>query len=527
MRELALAIIAALGISLFLVSIPGHGPAPATETDEVPSYTPTASAVGGGEAEKYWDHALQHMMTREELPFFVRPYRQFGPDDDPLARAQEVHRAIYEARILSTNPAVVFGATIEREWELFGGKKVRVVYTSIFEEDGEYIWSTSGGPIYLAEKHPKYEAIHAQYLRGELDRETYLRARSVLSREEFNKIDRFLYLMFQAALRDLDRKYLEKIREARRYQEEKFGVPLTTTVPWEVDPPLTLGEVLGLELYQPEQYAPDVLYFGPISSWGWLIVGPNIPIEGRKPERRMGLHPQAIVFDWVLGRHSVLFHELVHTVQAFPLFWYVDCELLNEIISNVVDIYELDFLHHTYLARMRSIAYRHWNFDARYARQYVIAFEAGGVVEFHRDRFLEMANYVHQIHKEMMHLADRTYELFYHDPLFWIALCDQMRDPAMILDVVAALSYELTCIDGSAEETLKWLRANHYKIMDIGESVLREIQKKEKERPLDVPQSILAISWWDRLPTSLQRALMRAYEEGGLEAAVQVVLEGR
>jgi len=531
MKELVLAAVVALGLLLLFGGVPGEGPAPATETGTAPEVA-SAPAVGGGKTAGeglYYDRALDRMMRPSDLPFFVRPYRQFGPDDDPMARAQEVWRAIYETSILFSTPAINFGSVVEREWEFFGGRKVRVVYTSIYSVDGEYVYSTMGGPVSLATVHPKYERIHAQYLRGELSEETYRKVCRILSAEELKKIDRFLYYMFSASLKDLDKTYLEYIRAARRYQEERFGVSLDTPVPWDVDPPITLGEVLGLYLYRVEDYLPDVLYFGRIAAWGYFIAGPNIPVGGRKPERRMGLHPEAVVFDWILGKHSVVFHELVHSVQAFPLFWYVDAELLNEILSNAVDMYELDFLYHSYLARMRAIAYRHFNFDADYARDYVTAYKVGGVVEFHRDRFLEMARKVDQIAKEMRYLAERTYELFYRDPLFWIALCDQMKDDAMILDVVAALTYELTCIGGSAEETNKWLRAHHNQIMQIGERTLQELKDEERKREenLDLPRSILAVSWWRRIPPEIQERIVSAYLAGGLDAVVELFREGR
>lgn len=485
----------------------------------------------GGRAlpEEWYDRTLNRKITRDQLPFFLRPYRQFGPDEDPLLRAQEVYRAIYETDLLFTAPSISFGGTVERRWTLYGGKEVRVVYTTIQIINGEYVMVSAQGPIYLAEKHPSWDAIYADYLAGKYTREKLARIRAVLSGEEFKKIDDFFRAYFTQALYDHNTTYLEYIRKARSKVAGKFGLEsLDVELPWDVDPPITLAQVLGLEIYPIEEYAPDVLYFGPINAWGYCIAGSNIPV-GRKPERRIAIHPQAVVFDWVIGKRSIAYHEIAHAIQSFPLFWYVDCELMNELLTNAIDVFELDFLHHSYLDRLRDIAYRHWSFDAEYAVDYVTKYKVGGIVEYDRDRFMEMVEKVHMIHHELGRIAERVYTLFYEDPLFWIALCDQMRDDAMILDLVAALMYEPTCINGSAEETLKWLRAHEHEIMEIGKKTLEEMRKKQRERKeeLDrIPHSILAISWWNRLPRDVRSLVMDAYRSGGLDAVVELFLEG-
>jgi len=503
------------------------GPAPVAtgvETTSLSGAAPTPAVAGGG--EKYWDYSLEQKISKDALPFFLRPYQQFGPDSDPLERAQEVYRAIYDVRPLTDTPSISFGYTVTSKWTV-GKKEIEVRYPNLHLVNGEIVWDTANGPLYLAEQSPLFPKLYDKYLAGEYTKDLYLKARQILSREEFKKIDQFLYRFFYLGLRDHNKLYLEFIRDARAKARARFGIKdLDIKLPWAGD--ITLAQVLNLELYSPEEYMPDVIYFGQIDAWGYCIAGPIIPVNGQKPERRIAINPQAVVFDWVLGKRSVVYHELAHSIQGFPLFWYVDCELLNELLTNAIDAFELDFLYHSYLARLRAIAYRHFHFDARYARDYVVKYRVGGIIEFDRDRFLEMSQYVRQLHEELRTLVKRAYELFYSDPLFWITLGDQMKDDAMFLDVVAALMYPPASINGSPEETIKWCKENEAKIMEIGAETLKEMAQKHRERKEteDYPTSILALSWWNSLPPEARQVIMEAYQNGGIDAVVDLFLAG-
>ena len=551
MEKLLVALAAAVFLLVAASQPLGHqeapatlGPAPAAtgvETAQATA-TPAPAPAATGSGETYYDYALGKEWKREDLPFFLRDYTQYPPGSDPLAAAQEAWRFYNDTKDLWDTVSVNFhGGLVEREWTV-GDRTIRVPYTQYFVRDGIYYCSTASGSIPLYEQHPLWGKVYGLWQKGTLSDEELLKAKRGLSRLEFEKIDKFFYLLTMAALEDLDRDIIEITRMIRPLMEEKLGKGvLERTVPWDVDPPLTVAEVLGLELYDAERYMPDVYYFGPISAWGFCISGPNIPLPGGiKPERRIAIHPQALGFEWILGKHNTILHELVHAWQSFPLGWWYDVELWNELYSTGMDVYPLDFLNHPYLERLRRIALRYWSFDADYASEVLWAFRVGRIYEINPDRFYELYDKVQVIYRELKSVTPYVYRVFYSDPIFFITISDFMKDDAFALDLIFASLYPATCLgspEDSPEEaalkTQKWVKAHMDQIRKAFDATLRKMKDKQRKRKEEggddsdrLPSSVLAVAWWNRLPPQAQEALMRAYERGGIDAVVDLLLEG-
>ena len=522
-------------------ALTSQGPAPAaTEVDTAhEGVTPAPAATGSGET--YYDYALRREWSRERLPFWLRDYNQYGPDADPAERAQEAWRFLNDTRLLFYTTSVNFhGGIIERVW-FFGDHKIRVIYPQYFVRDNIYYFSGGSGPIPLYTKHPMWDKYYELWQEGKITDEELNEKKFLLSAEEFVKVELFFRAMVEESLKDLDRDIIEVTRYVRSTFEERWGEGvLERVLPWDIDPPLTVAQVLGLELYEPEEYLPDVLYLAPIRAWGFCIAGPNIPLPGgKKPERRIAIHPQAVGFDWILGKHNTVLHEFVHSWQSFPLGWWYDVELWNEIYSTVMDAYPLDFLSHPYLERLRAIVLRYWSFDSEVATNRVWRFTVGGIYEIDKDAFYQVYQFVQSIYKELKGQIPYLYRTFYSDPLFFITVSDFMKDDAFALDLIFATLYSATCLgepDDSPQEaalrTQKICRAHREEIDDIFGKTLQKMKEQQRKREEEsegdeyIPSSIFALSWWNRLPSDVRSAIIRAWDEGGMDAVLDLFVGG-
>ena len=488
-----------------------------------------ASAPG-----KYYDYFLKQEWSVQDIPWFLRDFQQFAPNSDPIKRVPEIYRWLKVTKSHHDyDVSILWGqSAIEKEWTMpfpgGKGKKVRIIYTEYSVVKGEVVCNYSDGVVYLAEKAPEFPKLYAGWVSGYISDEEYYAKRKKLSWQEFNKIDVFLHRAFIVA-ENQNWKDFEPLQEYLvDIAHKQLGIKnLFQPVPWQVNPPLTVAEVLGIPVFSEDQYFPDVIYYGPIKAWGYMIAGSNVLLPGgKKPERRMGLNEGAIGYDWILGTPQVIRHELVHSWQSFPLAWWYDCELFNEAYSNCLDVDEMEFLLHSYLKRIRKIALRYWSFDADKALSYIITYKAGGVIQIDRDRYEEMAGMVHKISTELKRAMKTVYQVFYSDPLFFISLSDIFRDPALPVDLIFAQLYEPTCL-GGVEATQRWQVANAGKIADIGKQVMEDLKKEARDRYKKGENnwSIVGLSIWNNLPLVIQQQLSDAYQKGGMKAVARL-LEG-
>jgi hypothetical protein len=513
-------------------------------------------ALATGVEQSYYDEFVGHDMTRDELPFFLRDFNQFNAEDDPLERVKELYEWLDTTESRHEGGAsrvVLWGeGSVVREWIMpravsegvppQEGKHVTVIYTEYSIHDGEAVIDYASGRVYLAEESPAFPKVYAGWVSGYISADEYKQKRVELSWEEFNKIDVFLKDSFIRALDWLW--YGDGETEGLRVlQEHLVGVAqesldvssLFEPVPWG-DEQFTLADVLGLPWWGYDELMPEKLYYGPIQSWGWLTSGSAMPLkDGTKPERRMGLCEEALGYDWILGVPQVTRHEIMHSFQSFPLAWWYDCELWNEMYTNCVEVDEISFLSHSYLTRIRKIALRYWGFDAAAALDSIKKTDIGGVLEIDADQYYKVADMVHRISGEMKVASREIYREFYSDPLFYISLGDVFRDSSLAVDLIYAQLYEPTCLGDAgmspveaAEETKRWQVANQAAINKVGESVLKELKKEPDNRYEELLEfdSINALSVWSGLPFDLQEAIIEAYEGGGMDAVTDLLLGG-
>lgn len=137
---------------------------------------------------------------------------------------------------------------------------------------------------------------------------------------------------------------------------------------------ISLKRVLSLpQIYGPESFVPDELYFGPISPWGMVYLG----MYGDYT-RRIFIHPEAMAYDCLQGKPIVMAHELVHaqpTLQWLPFATYIDVEILAELNSGLWESHVWELLH-PYMAVLNDLVW------AAFGYSYI---DSGGSADFRSD----------------------------------------------------------------------------------------------------------------------------------------------
>lgn len=494
-------------------------------TTVVQSSPPTTLAAG----ETYFDPCLGREWSRDDIPHFLRGFKQYGPGTNPAQRADEAY-AWLESRLgyrEADTISILFSDSSTTPVRILDelGKDVEVVFMQYAVVDGEYWYRGSTGPVALAECHPGFPGVQLAWASGRLSDEEYAAERQRLSREEFDKVVRFLNAIVVHSIDWLCDNWLGPLQlDLAKYAREDLGVE-DLLMP--VTDEFTLADIIGLPHWWRDDILPDVIYYGPIGAWGWMLAGPNIPVNGKKPERRMALHEEAVGFDWIIGAPCTTRHEFVHAWQSFPLAYWYDCELFNESLTGGYDLFAIDFLNHSYLKRIRKLALRYWNFDYTAAIQRLRKLSVGGVYLYDSNEYQQLAAYVERMAEELRWATMQVYREFYRDPIFYCTLADMWRDPALPFDLIFAQLYSPTCL-GSVEETQKWQVAHRAEILRIGEKTWEEIQDEAHDRYEDVdrPASIAALAYWASLPDPLREDLAAAYEEGGMPAVVAYLQGG-
>ena len=252
-------LLAILGAA-FLAQAPGGqtGPEPVPPTVEeaatavVQSSPPTTLAAG-----EVRDEYLGRELDRDALPHFLRPWAQYGLSADPAERVQgalqwlEARRAEHD----DESSVLFLGTTLERTFR-WGTQDITIYYPRYAVLNGEYHYLSGSQPIPLAEESPDFP--HAQYmwLNGELSDEEYASVRRTLSQVEFEKVHQFICDTIVEAWNSLWNECgLRQVwDEIVSIQEERFGDALWEPLPWNIDPPLTLAEVLGIPRHYPTEY---------------------------------------------------------------------------------------------------------------------------------------------------------------------------------------------------------------------------------------------------------------------------------
>ena len=212
------------------------------------------------------------------------------------------------------------------------------------------------------------------------------------------------------------------------------------------------------KIYGPESFVPDEIYLGPISSWGAVYLG----LYGGYT-RRVFLHPEALIYGCIIGKPTVLAHEMAHaqpTMQYLPLAWYVDVEVLTELLSGLWEDYFWE-LTHPYLLVINDLIEAYFGYSYK---------KSGGSSNFRSESLClvwpnESRANNHQKIWEKIAPEIRNWVVngllpdFYEDPLF--AMATNMKYCWDSAFMVASWSrwFELAGF-GGYEATQAWLAKN-------------------------------------------------------------------
>lgn len=254
----------------------------------------------------------------------------------------------------------------------------------------------------------------------------------------------------------------------------------------------TVRQILHIPKFAKADFLPDVLIVGALPAG--VLGATTVGLEGGK---RVALYsPLAWKWDRLMGEPYVLQHEFVHAnsqIQGLPLAYYFDVEMFAELSVLLADIYPFEFFFHGYLEAVRRAAWAFFRFDARAAANQLFDLSVAGVLSLDEQKFWDFQDKVQQIAQELKRFVREVlYPTFYSNPLWWVALNTKLCQSYAFFDLLMAVSYELTVLDG-AENTQRWILENEDVIRKVAERALERAGER-KERPEDLDKELEGFS---------------------------------
>ena len=260
----------------------GPEPAPPTAGEAATTVVQSSPADDAAAGETYFDSCLNQEWLRDDIPHFLCGFKQYGPGADPVQRADEAY-AWLESRLGYRKVdavSVLFTDSASTPVRVLRGlnKDVQVIFMQYAVVDGEYWYRGPNGPEPLAECHPDFPKVQLAWASGRLSDEEYASERRRLSKEEFDKIVRFLNAIVIHSIDWLWDNWLGPLqKDLAEYARKDLGVE-NLLMP--VTDEFTLADIIGLPHWWRDDILPDVIYYGPIGSWGWMLAGPNLAVDG-------------------------------------------------------------------------------------------------------------------------------------------------------------------------------------------------------------------------------------------------------
>lgn len=461
----------------------------------------------------YWMRSIPHFARSAGLQKCPGP-------SDPLELRQEL------LTILSQTQSMWPPATVDTEGNVVGG------WISIPNVVGQGVWEEmivlgKGVRVYLRDyRKAKTGEVYFYDARGihRLDPQEYEALLDTL-RSYLESGATWLWERLGSLPEKVNARYPKELLEEEVRVREGLTIPM-----W---------EILGLpRYYEPSDFLPDELYFGPIAPWGMVYLG----LYGEY-NRRVFLHPEAFIYDCLSGQPLVLAHELVHAqprLQYLPLAWYTDVEILTELSSGLWDTTFWEMLH-PYLYLIMDLVEAAFGYTYR---------GTGGSMDFRSERAglswpnLERVRKHQQVWEKISDEL-RSWVLedlmpdFYQDPLYSLSLNMRYCWDSAFVAVSFLTRFELAGLDGY-ENTQSWLAQNEKVIEEIWERALADTGTvKELVDPQETPGlyperdfcpqpfSFAFVSpQMKRSVDKLKKAILKDYREHGREFVVQKLLRG-
>jgi hypothetical protein len=299
---------------------------------------------------------------------------------------------------------------------------------------------------------------------------------------------------------------------------------------------VTLKRVLSLpQIYGPESFVPDEVYFGPISPWGMVYLG----MYGDYT-RRVFIHPEAMVYDCLQGKPLIMAHEMIHaqpTLQWLPLATYIDVEILAELNSGLWESHFWELLH-PYMAVLNDLIW------AAFGYSYM---DSGGSADFRsrraglvwidKDRVAKHQKIWEKIAPEIRDwVIQDLMPQIYSDPLYVMTVNMKYCWDSAFIAISFLSRFELAGL-GGYQATQSWLSEREKIIEDVWERALAktgdQVEVKENKDLSNLypgrafcPQPF-SFSWVeDPRVVALKKQISEDYKSRGRGYVISKLLRG-
>jgi hypothetical protein len=457
----------------------------------------------------------QPKSSKSPLPHFIEELKISCPGPtDPFKMRQELYTALMQTRAMWPPDVVDSDGNVLSGWistpNIVGSgiwssvivhkKEVKVYLRDYREKDGKYIYYDARGPKELTEKQFKDLINYIQNYLSESTTFLYNNLKHLIPKDQ--KVDPNIQKSISVAP----------------------GISVT------------LDRVLSQpKIYGPESFVPDELYIGPISPWGMVYLG----LYGDY-NRRVFMHPEAMVYDCLQGKPLVLSHELVHaqpTLQWLPLSTYIEIEMLTELNSGLWEAHFWELLH-PYLAVLNDLIW------ATFGYSYI---EAGGTIDFRSssagliwmnpDRVVKHQKIWEKIAPELRKwVTEDLMPQLYEDSLYAMAINMKYCWDSAFTAISFLSRFELAGM-GGYEQTQHWLQERDQTLEEVWQTALIKTGDEVKTKEIEefskffpgrsfCPQPFSFMLLQDPRIKALKRSIQEDYKQYGRTYIITKMMRG-
>jgi hypothetical protein len=303
---------------------------------------------------------------------------------------------------------------------------------------------------------------------------------------------------------------------------------------------VTLRDLMFLPyILDKSDFVPNEIYITPMEPWGMVYLS-----FYRGGVSRVFLNPEAMFYDCLYGKPTVVQHELSHnqnSLQWLPLGSYVDFEIMAELASGVWNSDYYWELLHPYLLPLNDLIHAFFGFDyMNSGTVFDFKAEPAGIRWTNEARIKE---YQEQWEKMKEYLTDwvrKFFTDFYEDPLFAVSTNMNLCWDNAFLSLSFSSQFELAGLSGF-ENTQKWLSANEKLIEDTWERAKQDVGNsiESDKKPSDnsfqsfrnrrdfCPQPYTFTANKSKTLQELNKVVQEDYKTYGKEVVFNNILNGK
>jgi hypothetical protein len=300
--------------------------------------------------------------------------------------------------------------------------------------------------------------------------------RKLVTEEEFAVAKEDIIAYYIAGVREayeyhknIETDIVKAIAQSEKTSEQDVRAELDRIVPElaHLSPPVTFREALRIPQapFSPADFVQTNVHYVHAPYWGMVIVDSEIVF----------LTPQGRIIDHLIGRPSVVAHELTHGNQKLQtLLDGIDHEYLASIPMLLVPEDKFFFMFHGYVKEMREIAEVLFGFNFKQARDEIFTFRMEGInVRVNEEKLNEYAAKLDSI-KEALSVHYRVTVLpeLYRHRLFWSSLNSKLQDDHGVFRILAMMDFDPTSLDGHAK-TMEWLATREDEIKQMADTAFK------------------------------------------------------